>query len=102
MVEAIEEVRVLLVDDHASIREALASAFEQEAGFKVVGQAGSIAEVRRILEETEQLIDVAVIDLGLPDGYGCDLIPELRAANPQAQALVLSASLDRAEIARAV
>jgi DNA-binding NarL/FixJ family response regulator len=40
MVEAIEEVRVLLVDDHASIRESLASAFEQEAGFKVVGRQG--------------------------------------------------------------
>jgi DNA-binding NarL/FixJ family response regulator len=47
-------------------------------------------------------VDVAVVDLGLPDGYGGDLIRELRAHNPQAQALVLTASLDQAEIARAV
>lgn len=47
-------------------------------------------------------VDVAVVDLGLSDGYGGDLIKELREANPQAQTLVLSASLDRAEIARAV
>jgi DNA-binding NarL/FixJ family response regulator len=96
-----EVVRILLVEDHASIREALASAFEGES-FEVVGQAGSMAETRRMLEETQQAIDVAVIDLGLPDGYGGDLIKELRDAYPQAQALILSAALDRAQIARAV
>jgi DNA-binding NarL/FixJ family response regulator len=94
------EVRILLVDDQASIREALASTFEGE-GFKVVRQAGSLAEARQMLEE-QQEIDVAIFDLGLPDGYGADLIKELREKNPQAEALVLSASLDRANMARAV
>src|SRR5919107_174884 len=95
------DVRVLLVDDHASTREALASTFEGE-GFEVVGQAGSLAEARQLLEELQQPIDVAVLDLGLQDGYGGDLIEELREKNPQAQALVLSASLDHADTARAV
>src|ERR671916_864597 len=95
------DVRVLLVDDHASTREAVASSFEAE-GFEVVGQAGSLAEARQLLEELQQPIDVAVLDLGLQDGYGGDLIEELREKNPQAQALVLSASLDHADTARAV
>jgi DNA-binding NarL/FixJ family response regulator len=95
------DVRVLLVDDHASTREALASTFEGE-GFEVVGQAGSLAEARQLLEELQQPIDVAVLDLELQDGYGGDLIEELREKNPQAQALVLSASLDHADTARAV
>jgi DNA-binding NarL/FixJ family response regulator len=94
-------VRALRVDDHAAIREALASAFEQEGGFEIAGQAGSLEEARRVLEDAGRM-DVAVVDLGLPDGHGGDLIKELREANPQAQALVLSASLDRGEIARAV
>lgn len=93
-----EAVRVLLVEDHAAVREAIAFAFERAANFEVVGQAASLAEARRMLEE----VDVAVVDLGLPDGYGGDLITELREVNPQAQALVLSASLDRAQLARAV
>jgi DNA-binding NarL/FixJ family response regulator/two-component sensor histidine kinase len=95
-----EEIRVLLVEDHASFRQAAASVFEREAGFEVVGQASSLAEARRMLEQ--ETPDVAVIDLILPDGYGWDLIKELRAANRRAQALVLTAELGRAEIARTV
>ena len=96
-----ERVHVLLVEDHASIREALASSFEGE-GFEVVGQAGSMAQARGILKDTEHPIDVSLIDLGLPEGYGADLIKELREAHPQAQTLVLSASLDRTNVALAV
>jgi PAS domain S-box-containing protein len=95
-----QPVRVLLVEDHASVRQAIASAFEREAGFEVVGEAGSLAEARELLDDVDA--DVAVLDLGLPDGYGADLIPELREVNRRAQALVLSATHDRAEIARAV
>jgi PAS domain S-box-containing protein len=90
-------VRVMLIEDHTAIREALASTFQAE-GFEVVAQAASLSEARGMLEG----IDVAVVDLGLPDGYGGDLIKALREANPQAQALVLSATLDRRETARAV
>ncbi|WP_166177083.1 response regulator [Rubrobacter tropicus] len=93
-----EEVRVLLVEDHAAVREAIAAAFEQEAGFEVAAQAGSLEEARGMLEG----VDVAVVDLGLPDGFGGDLIRDLRGVNPGAQAIVLSANPDRAEIARAV
>jgi DNA-binding NarL/FixJ family response regulator len=57
-----------------------------------------MAEARGMLHG----VDVAVIDLGLPDGYGPDLIDDLRAASPWAQALVLTASVDRADIAGAV
>jgi DNA-binding NarL/FixJ family response regulator/signal transduction histidine kinase len=96
--QAASQVRVLLVEDHAAVRQAIAATFAREPHFAVTGQAASMAEARRMLRD----VDVAVIDLGLPDGYGGDLIKELQAVNPQAQALVLSASLDRADLARAV
>jgi DNA-binding NarL/FixJ family response regulator len=95
---AAEPVRVLIVDDHAAIRESIALAFEQDDAFCVAGLAGSLAEARRMLEA----IDVAIVDPGLPDGDGTEIIADLRAANPQAQALVLSATVDRAATARAV
>ena len=92
--------RILLVEDHASFRQAVASVLDREPEFEVVGQAGSLEEARGMLGAGP--VDVAIVDLGLPDGYGGELIKELRDWSPEAQALVLSASLDKAEIARAV
>jgi DNA-binding NarL/FixJ family response regulator len=91
-------VRILLVEDHAAVREALAAMFERESGFTVVGQAGSLAEARAMLSG----VDVALLDLGLPDGFGPDLIRELRQRSPRAEALVLTAALDHSSMARAV
>ena len=93
-----EAIGVLLVEDHVSFRDAFASLFDREPDFSVSGEAGSLAETRTILDG----VDVAIVDLNLPDGYGGDLIKEMREANPHAMALVLSASFDRADIARAV
>ena len=91
-------VRVLLVEDHAIFRELFASAFEREPGLEVVAQAGCLAGAREALEG----VDVAVLDLRLPDGEGTDLIGELREKNPHAAALVLTAGLDPGIHARAV
>jgi DNA-binding NarL/FixJ family response regulator/two-component sensor histidine kinase len=96
-----EVTRVLLVEDHASFREAVAAVFEREPEFEIVGHAGLLAEAREMLADGPPA-DVAIVDLGLPDGYGGDLIEDLRTRNPQAQALVLSASFEKVEIARAV
>jgi DNA-binding NarL/FixJ family response regulator/signal transduction histidine kinase len=94
----VEQVRVLLVEDHTSVLQAIAGMFEREPDFTVVGRARSLAEAREQL----QGVDVAVLDLGLPDGDGADLIAGLRAASPGAHALVLSAGLDRVRTARAI
>jgi len=80
------------------VRQAIAAMFKREADFEVVRQASSLAQARSMLDG----VDIAIVDLGLPDGWGGDLIAELHARNPRSQALVLSASLDRAEIARAI
>jgi DNA-binding NarL/FixJ family response regulator len=65
--------RILLVEDHASFRQALAFMFEREGQFTVAGQAGSLAEARAFLSKTPDALDVAVVDLALPDGDGFGL-----------------------------
>ena len=92
--------RLLLVEDHVSFRQTLALVFEGEPDFEVVAQAGSLAEARRVMGGREA--DLGVLDLSLPDGEGIELIEELRETNPHSAALVLTASLDLAEHARAV
>jgi DNA-binding NarL/FixJ family response regulator len=92
--------RILLVEDHASFRQTLALVFDQQPEFEVVAQAGTLAEARLAMDGSE--VDLGIIDLTLPDGEGTELIGELREANPLFAALVLTASLDRTEHARAV
>ena len=92
--------RLVLVEDHASFRQTLAFVFDQEPDFDVVAQAGSLAEARRVMRGREA--DLGVIDLTLPDGEGVELIEDLREANPHFAALVLTASLDELDHARAV
>jgi DNA-binding NarL/FixJ family response regulator len=92
--------RLLLVEDHASFRQTLALVFDQQPDFEVVAQAGTLAEARRVMRGREA--DLGVIDLALPDGEGVELIEEVHEAMPRFAALVLTASLDRAEHARAI
>lgn len=90
--------RLLLLDDHTSFREMLAFVFEREPQFEVVAQAGSLAEARKKLDA----VDVAVIDLDLPDGDGSGIIGELHDVSPHAMALILTANARRDAYARAV
>ena len=86
-----DPVRVVLVDDHSAFRQALALTFGFEPDITVVGQARTAAEARAMIRDVS-VLDVAVLDLDLPDGYGLDLIPALLAAHPAAQVLILTAS----------
>ena len=97
-------LRIMLVEDHVSFRQALAFMLDRDPNFEVVAQAGSLAEARRGLDGRETLegIDAAVIDLALPDGNGVDLVGELRRHNPGVTVLVLSATLSQATLAKAV
>lgn len=79
-------IRVLLVDDHASFRQPLAFLLEREPDMTIVGQAGTLAEARRMLHG----VDVAVVDLDdLPDGNGRQLIKQLQRVSPDSQVLGL-------------
>lgn len=94
--------RIMLVEDHVSFRQALAFMFDREQEFEVVAQAGSLAEARQTLKELSGDVDIAVVDLGLPDGDGFELIEEFSSPNFRIATLVLSASLEPARFARAV
>jgi DNA-binding NarL/FixJ family response regulator len=90
-------IRFLLVEDHIALREPLAFMIEREPDMTVVGQAGDLAEARRQLES----VDIALVDLQLPDGSGVELIRDLRIRNRNAQAIVLTATTDPLAHARA-
>jgi DNA-binding NarL/FixJ family response regulator len=82
----------MLVEDQADFRRLMLAWLAREPDLEVVAQAGSLVEARNHAALVS--FDVAVLDLGLPDGNGVDLIADLRGASPGAAVLVLSASLD--------
>ena len=81
-------VSVLLVDDHALIRQGLRRAFEQTDDVEVVAEAASLAEARAL--ERAHNPDVAVVDINLGDGSGIDLVRELRSRRPAMGLVVLT------------
>jgi DNA-binding NarL/FixJ family response regulator len=94
-----DRTRILLVEDHASFRQALAFMLERESEFEVVGQVGSVAEARALDRQSLEDVEVAIVDLALPDGDGLDLLEDLSS---RTVTLVLSASLETGRFARAV
>ena len=88
-------LKVMLVEDHAAFRQALTILLSADPELEVVAQAGSLAEAREALdrEGPDGALDVAVVDLALPDGDGRELIGELRRSSPGVRIMVLSATL---------
>lgn len=78
---------VLVVDDEPSMLEIAGDVVGGELGARVI-PARSIAEARAVL--SKETIDVAILDVSLPDGQGTAFIGELRELAPQAAAIVIS------------
>jgi DNA-binding NarL/FixJ family response regulator len=82
-------IRILLVDDHAALRNGLHNAIARHADLSVVGEA---ATWREALDRTLALRpDVLVLDLNLPDGNGWTLLEQLRTHKMLPPTLILSA-----------
>jgi DNA-binding NarL/FixJ family response regulator len=91
--------RVMIVEDHADFRDLMEVLLDRQPDIELLAQAGSLVEARAQAARFE--LDVAVLDLGLPDGNGADLIADLRRASNEVRVLILSASLDPAGIEKA-
>ncbi|HET7481023.1 MAG TPA: response regulator transcription factor [Rubrobacteraceae bacterium] len=98
-------IRVMLVDDHASFLQPLAFMFDREPDIMVVARAESVAQARERIEElkaADSNVDLALLDLDLPDGSGTEVISILRDANPEALALILTSFSERDQLAPAI
>ena len=92
-------IRVLLVDDHPVVRAGVGAIISYQDDMALAGEASSAAEAVSFVEA--QAPDVALVDLGLPDRGGVELIGLLRAKSPFTRFIVLTGRTDGNDIARA-
>ena len=83
-------LRVLVIDDHAIVREGLRRLIGRDEGIIVVGEAASKNEA--IAQISHHNPDVIVVDLHLPDGSGLDVIAWARSLSQKIGIVVLTMS----------
>jgi two-component system response regulator NreC len=81
-------IRLLIVDDHAIVRSGLRLLLESEEDIECVGEAGSAEEAVRLARREQP--DVVLLDVVMPGRSGIEATPDILAAAPEAQVLVLS------------
>ena len=84
-------IRVLFVEDHQLLAEALAAMLAREPDMDVVGTAGSVADAKVMARER---VDVVLMDYRLPDGTGADATRAIKARWPAARVVMLTAVKD--------
>lgn len=83
-----EQIRVLVVDDHAVVREGIRGVLASTPGFEVVGEASDGAEALTLVEEHHP--DVVVLDLTMPGMSGLEATAKLKGQSPDVRVLILS------------
>ena len=96
----LRSIRVVIVDDHALVREGTRQLLQQVPGIDVVATAGSGEEALPLVHELTP--DVALVDINLPNMSGLELARELATTLSSVHVLILSAYDEYAYIAEAL
>lgn len=95
-------MKILVIDDHVLIREALRGVLKELKGeAAVIIEASDSRQAMRQLEQNPD-VELVLLDLGLPDRDGIDLLVELSQHCPTTSVVVLSAQLDRDRVMKAL
>src|ERR1700730_9704012 len=82
-------IRIVLVEDHAILREGLKALILMEAGFDIVGEFASAEQSLAGIAELQP--DIVMTDLALPGRSGIELLGEVKRLSPRSRKLVLTA-----------
>ena len=93
-------IRVAVIEDHRVLIEALEMMFSSEGEFDFVGAATNIEGGLNLVKEAQP--DVLLLDVGLPDGDGLDLVPEITNSSPDTQIVIMTGLADDNLLLRAI
>lgn len=81
-------IRILIVDDHAIVRQGLRRILEEAKGMKVGGEAANGVEALKMLRNEK--FDIILLDLSMPEKNGNDTLKLILERNKEAKVLILS------------
>jgi DNA-binding NarL/FixJ family response regulator len=93
-------ISISVIEDDETIRKYLSKIIQSAPQFKLEGSAKNGLEARQLISENKT--DVYLVDLGLPDVDGIDLIAQIKASCRDAQSLVISTFGDNMHITRSI
>ena len=89
-------IKLVVVDDDEKFLDYISSIVSSAPTLKLMGTSTSLAEARLLIHSAD--FDVLLVDLGLPDGSGIDLIREVTTAFPNVDAMVLTVFGDESHV----
>lgn len=85
-------LKILLVDDHEVVRVGVRALIERQTDMEVVGEASTVREAVRKVEQLAP--DIVVLDIRLPGGSGLDACRQIKALRPETRIIVLTSYPD--------
>ncbi len=98
--DTVRNSKILIVDDHPVFRSGLRRLLESEPDFVVVGEASDGVAAVKLARELSP--HVMMLDLAIPGGPGLEVLQEIRSLSPPICAVVLTAAIEKSDIARAL
>ena len=95
-----KNIKILIVDDHPMMREALVAALDEETDLKVIGEASEGTEAITLVERLNP--DVILMDLLMPGLGGLEAIARIIETRPQAKILVVTSLEDEDKVLAAI
>ena len=92
--------KILLVDDHTLVIEGMKALLERIPDIQVAGTAGNAFDAIALLKKTE--VDVAFVDINLPDISGIELCSKIRKEFPHTQVIALSTFKQRSYVTQMI
>ena len=93
-------ITISMVEDHQILVDSLSLMLRYEPDIEFLGSADSIETGRSLIKDTTP--DVLLLDVGLPDGSGLDLIPDVKQISPDTNIVVLTSLKDETTLMRVV